>query len=81
MKLKIYGFKSYVTISDKWYIGEIKELHIVEQAKTLATLEKRLKEGVEAVLDAIKEKPSTYSKYISASTFEKLGDLVSDQKY
>jgi len=73
MRLDIYGFKADVTISDKWYIGEIKELHIVEQAKTLATLEKRLKEGVEAVLDAIKEKPSTYSKYISVSTFEKLG--------
>jgi len=37
-----------------------------------------LKEGVEAVLDAIKEKPSTYSKYISASTFEKILDVVGD---
>jgi len=73
MKLEIYGFKADVTISEKWYIGEIKELRIVEQAKTLAMLEKRLKEGVEAVLDAIKEKPSTYRKYLSASTFEKLG--------
>jgi len=81
MKLKIYGFNADVTISEKWYIGEIKEIHIVEQAKTLSMLEKRLKEGVEAVLDAIKEKPSTYSKYISASTFEKLEDLVRDQKY
>jgi len=78
MKLKIYGFEVDVKRSKGWYIGEIKELHIVEQAKTLATLEKRLKEGVEAVLDAIKEKHSTYSKYISASTFEKLGDLICD---
>jgi len=78
MKLKIYGFEVDVKRSEGWYIGEIKELHIVEQAKTLATLEKRLKEGVEAVLDAIKENPSTYSKYISASTFEKFGDLVCD---
>jgi len=73
MRLDIYGFKANVTISDKWYIGEIKELHIVEQAKTLATLEKRLKEGVEAVINAIKENPSKYKKYISTSTFEKLG--------
>jgi len=81
MKLKIYGFEADVKSSEGWYIGEIKDLRVVEQAKTLATLDKRLKEGVEAVLDAIKEKPSTYSKYISASTFEKLGDLVGDQKY
>jgi len=81
MKLKIYGFEVDVKMSKGWYIGEIKELHIVEQAKTLSMLEKRLKEGVEAVLDAIKEKPSTYKEYISVSTFEKLGDLVSDQKY
>ena len=72
MKLEIYGFKADVSISEKWYMGEIKELHIVEQAKTLYTLEERLKEGVEDVLDAIKEKPATYKKYISASTFEKL---------
>jgi len=72
MKLKVYGFEANVRKSESWYIGEIKELHIVEQAKTLATLEKKLKGGVEAVLDAIKEKPSTYSKYISASTFEKI---------
>jgi len=76
MKLKIYGFEADVKRSEGWYIGEIKELHIVEQAKTLAKLEKRLKEGVEVVLDAIKEKPATYSKYISASTFEKLGDFA-----
>ena len=69
MKLKIYGFEASVRMSEGWYIGEIKELHIVEQAKTLATLEKRLKEGVEAVLDAIKEKPSTYSKYIISIYF------------
>jgi len=78
MKLKIYGFEVDVKRSEGWYIGEIKELHIVEQAKTLATLEKRLKEGVEAVLDAIKEKPSTYSKYISASTFEKILGITRD---
>jgi len=78
MKLKIYGFEADVKRSEGWYIGEIKELHIVEQAKTLAKLEKRLKEGVEAVLDAIKEKPSTYRKYLSASTFKKLEDIVCD---
>lgn len=72
MKLEIYGFKADVAISEKWYVGEIAELHIVEQAKTLYTLEERLKEGVEAVLDAIKEKPSIYKKYISTTTFEKL---------
>ncbi len=72
MRLEIYGFKADVAISQKWYIGEIPELHIVEQAKTLSTLEERLKEGVEDVLDAIKKKPNTYKKYISASTFEKL---------
>jgi len=78
MKLKIYGFEADVKRSEGWYIGEIKDLHVVEQAKTLAKLEKRLKEGVEDVLDAIKEKPTTYSKYISASTFEKILDVVDD---
>jgi hypothetical protein len=72
MKIEIYGFKADIAISEKWYIGEIPELHIVEQAKTLSTLEERLKEGVADVLDAIKAKPGTYKKYISASTFEKL---------
>ena len=76
MNLKIYGFESDVKRSEGWYIGEIKDLHVVEQAKTLAKLEKRLKEGVETVLDAIKEKPSTYGKYISTSTFKKLGDFA-----
>jgi hypothetical protein len=73
MKLEIYGFKADVTISEKWYVGEIPGLHIVEQAKTLRILEDRLKGGVEDVLDAIKEKPSTYKKYVSESVFEKLG--------
>ena len=72
MQLEIYGFKADVVISQKWYIGEIPELHIVEQAKTLSTLEKRLKEGVEDVLDAIKAKPDTYKEYLSEATFEKL---------
>ena len=72
MNHEIYGFKADVSISEKWYIGEIVELYIVEQAETLYALEERLNEGVEDVLDAIKKKPSTYKKYISASTFEKL---------
>ncbi len=72
MRLEIYGFKAAVAISQKWYIGEIPELHIVEQAKTLGTLEERLKEGVGDVLDAIKAKPDTYKKYLSKATFEKL---------
>ena len=73
MELEIYGFKVDVSISENWYIGEIPELHIVEQAKTLGTLEERLKGGVEDVLDAIKTKPDTYKKYLSKATFEKLG--------
>ena len=72
MEFEIYGFKADVSVSEKWYIGEIKELHVVEQAKTLYTLEARLKEGVEDVLDAIKKKPNIYKRYISTSTFEKL---------
>jgi protein required for attachment to host cells len=55
MKLKIYGFEANVKRSEGWYIGEIKDLHVVEQAKTLKTLKKRLKEGVRDVLSVIKE--------------------------
>ena len=70
--MDVYGFEAEVSISNKWYIGEIKELHIVEQAKNLRLLEDRLKGGIEDVLEAIKKNPQKYRKYLSASAFAKL---------
>lgn len=72
MEINVYGFDADIKISEKWFVGEIAELHIVEQAKTLRVLEDRLKGGIEDVVDAIKKNPAKYRKYLSASTFNKL---------
>jgi hypothetical protein len=76
MKIDVYGFQADVSISNKWYVGEIPELHIIEQAKTLRALEDRLKGGVEDVVDAVKKNPAKYRKFLSQSTFNMLNIQV-----
>lgn len=76
MEMDIYGFKAHVSVSKGWLVGEISELHIVDQAKTLGTLERRLKEGVETVFAAAQKNPQKYRKYLSASTLRMLGVKV-----
>ena len=39
MKMEIYGFKARVYRDRQWFIGEISQLHVHDQAKTLRELE------------------------------------------
>jgi len=50
MKMEIYGFKAVVYRDEKWFIGEIPELHIHDQAKTLRELESELKDAVDTAI-------------------------------
>lgn len=56
MKMEIYGFKADVHKDGKWLIGEIPELHVHDQAKTLRELENELKDAVDTVIAFISEK-------------------------
>ncbi|MDE1845724.1 MAG: hypothetical protein KGH53_00350 [Candidatus Micrarchaeota archaeon] len=73
MEIGIYGFNAKVAISEGWLVGEIEELHLVDQAKTLGTLEKRLKKGFDTIFEAARKNPTKYKKYLSAQTLKKLG--------
>jgi len=70
--VEIYRFKAQVTVSDKTYSGEIEELHIITQAKTLKKLKERLEEAVELTLDGILNNPEEARNYPS-SIARKLG--------
>lgn len=50
MKMEIYGFKARVYKDEKWFIGEIAELHVHDQAKTLRELENELKDAVDTAI-------------------------------
>ncbi len=50
MKTDIYGFKARVYKDDKWFVGEIPELHVHDQAKTLRELENELKDAVDTAI-------------------------------
>ncbi|MDE1833449.1 MAG: hypothetical protein KGH58_03455 [Candidatus Micrarchaeota archaeon] len=72
MEISVYGFKADVTISDRSYSGEIEELHIITQGKTLKQLVERLEEAVELTLDAIVKNPEEARHYPSTVS-RKLG--------
>ena len=72
MEMEVYGFKATVTVSDRTYSGEINELHIVTQAKTLKQLKERLEEAVELTIDGILRDPSE-ARHYSSSLIKKLG--------
>lgn len=50
MKMEIYGFKATVYKDEKWFVGEIPELHVHDQAKTLRELEEELKDAVDTAV-------------------------------
>ena len=50
MKMEIYGFKAVVYRDEKWFVGEIPELHIHDQAKRLRELENELKNAVDTAI-------------------------------
>jgi len=47
MKMEIYGFKAQVHKDGDWFVVEIPELHVHDQAKTLRELEDELKDAVD----------------------------------
>jgi predicted RNase H-like HicB family nuclease len=72
LEILIYGFKANITISDRSYSGEIDELHIITQAKSLKQLKQRLEEATELTIDALLKHPSEGRNYPS-SISRKLG--------
>jgi predicted RNase H-like HicB family nuclease len=72
MEMDVYGFKAKVTISEGTYSGEIEELHVITQAKTLRQLKARLEEATELTVDAIIKDPKEARNYPS-SVPKKLG--------
>lgn len=72
MEMDVYGFRAKVTISEGTYSGEIGELHVVTQAKTLKQLKARLEEATELTIDAIIKDPAGARNY-PPSVSKKLG--------
>jgi predicted RNase H-like HicB family nuclease len=58
MEMLIYRFNARITISEGTYSGEIENLHIITQAKTLKQLKNRLEEATELTVDALIKHPS-----------------------
>lgn len=73
LEINIYGFIAVVSRSEGWYVGVIKDLHVVDQAKTLRVLEKRLKEGADLALEGLFKNPDKEIKYYPKSILIKLG--------
>ncbi len=48
--MEIYGFRANVYKDGEWFIGEIPELHVHDQAKTLRELEDELKDAVDTAI-------------------------------
>jgi predicted RNase H-like HicB family nuclease len=48
--MQVYGFKAHVYKDGDWFVGEIAELHIHDQAKTLRELEDELKDAVDTAI-------------------------------
>lgn len=72
MEMNIYGFNAKVVISARAYSGEIDELHIITQAKTLKKLKERLEEAVELTIDTLIKHPNE-ARHYSSSLSKKLG--------
>ncbi|MGA3020967.1 MAG: hypothetical protein ABSD68_03400 [Candidatus Micrarchaeales archaeon] len=73
LEMNIYGFKALVTRSGGWYVGVIKDLHVVDQGKTLYVLEERLKEGAELALEGLFKNPRKEVRYYQKQVLVKLG--------
>ena len=61
--MEIYGFKVRVYRDGDWFVGEVPELHVHDQAKTLRELESELKDAVDtAVAFSLEHKYQPESK-------------------
>lgn len=72
MEMLIYGFNAKITISEGSYSGEIEDLHIITQAKSLKQLKNRLEEATELTIDTLIKHPSE-AKHYASSISRKLG--------
>ena len=72
MEMDVYGFKAKIMISEGTYSGEIEELHVITQARSLKQLKARLEEATELTIDAILKDPKEAHNYPS-SVSKKLG--------
>jgi predicted RNase H-like HicB family nuclease len=72
MEIDIYGFKARVGISEGTYSGEIEELHVITQAKTLKQLKNGLEEAAELTTDSLLKNPSE-ARHYPTSVYKKLG--------
>ena len=50
MKMEVYGFKASVYKDGDWFVGEIPELHVHDQAKSLREFEEELKDAVDTAV-------------------------------
>lgn len=60
--MQVYGFTARVFRDGDWFIGEIPELHVHDQAKTLRELEEELKDAVDTAVAFSLEHPGTSRK-------------------
>ena len=65
MEMDVYGFTAKVVISEGTYSGEIEELHIITQARSLKQLKNRLEEATELTIDSLLKNPSEARHYPS----------------
>lgn len=72
LEIEIYGFTAKVVISEGTYSGEIEDLHVITQAKTLKQLKNRLEEAAELTIDSLLKHPEEATNY-PASVSKKLG--------
>lgn len=72
MEMDIYGFRSKVTRDGKHLIGEIPELHVVDQSDSLKDLESELKDAVTLVVEFIIKDPKHATKSFGPSVIRKL---------
>ncbi len=72
MDIEIYGFTAKVTISEGTYSGEIEDLHVITQAKSLKQLKNRLEEAAELTIDSLLKHPEE-ARHYPTSVSKKLG--------
>ncbi len=76
MEMEVYGFKAKITKEGKYLIGEIPELHVADQAKTLKELESELKDAVSLVVNLILDNPKDAAKNFGNGVIRKLSVQV-----
>ena len=72
MELEVYGFRAKLSRDGRYLIGEIPELHIQDQAKSLKELESELKDAVSLVVNFIITNPKDAAKSFGVGVMKKV---------